>query len=870
MTNDLNVLLKKKARHYYDLGFNVLPVKIFVENGKEIKKPNVHSWKRGQTLRMTEEEFQSLPWGESEFFGVICGYNGFVSIDADNLSEEQYRKIDAILNQPVTEKIKTKRGHHWNFQSVNVRRGEKKTQGKSSLEYLGAGNFVIVGGLDNRYQRVNDNPPRQISDAHTLYNRVLEAVGWTEKPLLKHPEDLKEIRPCITAAMNGAPLEGSTGDKMRLCCAVEYLQAGYDVDQVVEVFRRTPAIQVDFSEEITRKKVKYAKEQEYKAWKCETIREELGFCLGDEDCEWIKKFVAEKKKKPQSGTKIGSYCLKKRGKKAFLFNDAGETVLSCNLDSVDGSQFKKKLREIAGLEEAEVNRSTASFMFALQSIKKSRDGHGEPEKPKQEDFDEETKSKAKALLCDPAFFYKLGKVFERGFVVSKLRKPRFIIGEERNKRLLGPLLIGASKLGMTSITKLLGDPATAKDTMLRMWLDLLPIKSVERSYFTAAGLRYSQQMKDADLLYIPDTPELRGEMGRQMRFMRADDGGLISEYATRDAETGEMVTKISRLSVKAVATTSNAITGDTALESGMWTLRTNGTEDLTKEVKKEKLTLRAGKRWLFSEDELKVWRCAFKILVSEELPDALPDVPFAEQLIALLESGRSESRRDPDKLCDLISLIAWVRRFGKSKDERDKADLTDLYFALQIGFDAITQTISELDEKEQRIFQAVENGEYASCRQVADETKIPYKTCYRYLDKLIEKGFVNKDKERGKNFYSILSEKTPKMFLISEGRNVEKPKELMEYVLNSVEGFSLSHEGTRIVLIDPITGDEVTVNTKEGEEPSITIENKEYSYPYEKVRSPKRSENHLSETEKKPKTLLPSKKRGKIEEYLGT
>jgi len=349
-----------------------------------------------------------------------------------------------------------------------------------------------------------------------------------------------------------------------------------------------------------------------------------------------------------------------------------------------------------------------------------------------------------------------------------------------------------------------------------------------------------------------------------MRFMRADDGGLIAEYATRDAETGEMVTKISKLSVKAVATTSNAITGDTALESGMWTLRTNGTEDLTKEVKEEKLRLRAGKRCLFPEDELKVWRCAFKILLSEEIPDALPEVPFAEQLIVLLESGRSESRRDPDKLCDLISLIAWVRRFQKNSDERDEADLTDLYLALQIGLDAITQTISELDEKEERIFQAVKNGA-DSCRGVANETKIPYKTCYRYLDRLIEKGFINKDKERGKNIYSLLSEGMPKTFLISEGRNIEKPDELMNYILSSFSAFSLSHEGGDIFLIDPLTAGKLRVE-KYGENWLVTLEFpdpeiKSYPYPNEKVRSVERSEIYPSEREKKVKTLLHSEKR---------
>ncbi len=157
-------------------------------------------------------------------------------------------------------------------------------------QYLGAGNFVIIGGLDDRYHRVNDNPPGQTSDANTLYKQALEALEWTKKQPSEHLENLKEVRPCITVAMNGASLKGPDGDKMRLCCAVEYLQSGYDVDQVVEVFKRAPAIQADFNERTTRKKVKYAKKQGYETWKCKTIQE-LGFCQGTEDCEWIKEFV---------------------------------------------------------------------------------------------------------------------------------------------------------------------------------------------------------------------------------------------------------------------------------------------------------------------------------------------------------------------------------------------------------------------------------------------------------------------------------------------------------------------------------------------------------------------------------------------------
>lgn len=480
------------------------------------------------------------------------------------------------------------------------------------------------------------------------------------------------------------------------------------------------------------------------------------------------------------------------------------------------------------------------------------------EETAESQFSSDVEFKAKDLLVDPAFFYKLGIVFEYGFMVKKIGRPRFVIGEERNKRLLGLLLIGASKLGMTSIIKVLGDIGTAKDTMLRMWLTLLPMKHVERSYITAASMRYSKAMKEADILYIPDSPELKGEKGRHFRFMRADDGGLISEYATRDLETGEMTTKIVEFPVKGIATTSNAVTGDVALESGMWTLITDGTKTLTKQVKEEKLKLRAGKRPLFPDEELEVWKCAFKMLI-DDVPEKMPYIPFAESLISILESETSRSRRDPDKLCDLVSLVAWIRRFQKPLEEQDRANIVDLYFALQIGLDAITQTIGELDKKEQQIFSVVKKAvaEVVTTRYVADETGIPYKTCYRLLEKLIAKGFMLKEKTGGKNVYSTPSGKNPKELLILEGSSEHSPKQLMEFIFKSFDTFSPSHENgeyKKTTFVDPITGQNVTIHP-----PNHTVEISENNTVYfgEKVRTSNPSKETVSETENKPETLLP-------------
>ena len=480
-------------------------------------------------------------------------------------------------------------------------------------------------------------------------------------------------------------------------------------------------------------------------------------------------------------------------------------------------------------------------------------------------------SKARMLLKDEAFFYKLGFPFYHGINVKKLNKPRFIVGEERNKRLIIPLLIGASKLKMTSLVKIEGEVGTAKDSMVRIALELTrnALDSIERNFMSASALKYSDNVKNTDLLYIPDSPAFRGEMGHTLRFMRSDDGGLIGEVTVRDKDSRDFTTKTHKLDVKGVITTSNYVTSDRALSSGMWTLKTNDSPKLTKAVTKAILKFRSGKRTIFPLEELKVWHRAFEILLSEDLIEN-PIIPYAEKLITLLESQSTESRRNPDKLCDLISLIAWFRRFQKPKDKRNKADFIDLYIALQIGLDAITQTIQDLNNKEKLILDTVrknEKIEKVTCPFIAKKTSIPYKTCYRFLEALIEKGWLLKDKIGNRNIYMSFSEKKVNSFLIDGDRTFDSPELLIKSILNSVGDFSTSQK-RKTSIIEPLSGNEVIItNTTIDNTTNISIKVLERSYPSpykkepqiklslpissEKLRSVKRSSERVLESEKK-------------------
>jgi hypothetical protein len=85
----------------------------------------------------------------------------------------------------------------------------------------------------------------------------------------------KGIRPCITAALS-KHLEGGRGHLMRLAVVREYLAAGYNTAEIVQLFRS----QLDYNPEKTRYYVEYAQKNPAKPFRCKTIQA-LGFCLPD-------------------------------------------------------------------------------------------------------------------------------------------------------------------------------------------------------------------------------------------------------------------------------------------------------------------------------------------------------------------------------------------------------------------------------------------------------------------------------------------------------------------------------------------------------------------------------------------------------------
>jgi len=122
-----------------------------------------------------------------------------------------------------------------------------------------------------------------------FFEKVCKEAGAKKKVKARHEfkhlslnKPASTIRPCIENAVTH-PLDEKQGHLMRLAVAREYLNAGFQTDDVVALFKN----QLDFDAEKSRYYVEYARRNRCKPFRCSKI-ESLGYCLY-ETCPIFKK-----------------------------------------------------------------------------------------------------------------------------------------------------------------------------------------------------------------------------------------------------------------------------------------------------------------------------------------------------------------------------------------------------------------------------------------------------------------------------------------------------------------------------------------------------------------------------------------------------
>lgn len=332
----------------------------------------------------------------------------------------------------------------------------------------------------------------------------------------------------------------------------------------------------------------------------------------------------------------------------------------------------------------------------------------ELEKKKPEikpEYDTETKEKAMELLKDPAWFHKLGQVFEKGMLIKKINKERWILGEKYKTRLL-PSLIFESRIGKITNTTLAGTPATGKEVLARMSITLTNTKAIERSRVTGGAMEQSEKIKNCDLIYLREDENVHGEKARQRRGMRGDDGGLETERLKKDAETEEYSSELMNMPGKSFLTTTNDVSRERALASDTTYLEMDDTEELNKEVMHSKLKSREPKfkKKVTNEENIKIWQCAFDMLV-ENYDGREITIPNFSKLLPLFNTNLTDYRRMPDIIADFIDSIVVQRTFQKPENKKYEADMIDLFMALRIGEELFKRSERGVTENQKTIIE---------------------------------------------------------------------------------------------------------------------------------------------------------------------
>jgi hypothetical protein len=173
---EMSDTLKTAAYEYWKIGVRIVPIKE--------KKPLVE-WAKWQKEKQTEDEFNSLPWGQADGFGVICGtqldnelYFCAIDFDVKNVSSEAMEKGKQALKElPITMMEQTpSKGLHYVYFSKGKPQTVSAFHNEAALELLGESKLCFMWP-GKGYEKLNDNTPTIVQDLEGLFYEALALVG---------------------------------------------------------------------------------------------------------------------------------------------------------------------------------------------------------------------------------------------------------------------------------------------------------------------------------------------------------------------------------------------------------------------------------------------------------------------------------------------------------------------------------------------------------------------------------------------------------------------------------------------------------------------------------------------------------------------
>jgi len=267
--------LKHAAFELWQIGHRIVPLK---------GKTPLVAWQRWQSEPQSLQDFESLPLGQADGFGIICGvqlnngyYVGALDCDLEKggkpLSEDVLKKQTEVLeNMRITQLEETPSGgKHLIYYSHSP--VETKQDDRCGIEILGSGKLCIMAPSEG-YRRLNDNMPSETPNFNLEFQNALDKAGLkatipkVSVPVTRKRRGKSKIRYCCEVALQR---DRAIVHLMRLAIASEYKKLGWADDDIVDLFRR----QEDFDKDKCLVQVKSADPDRVAT--CESIRE-WGYC----------------------------------------------------------------------------------------------------------------------------------------------------------------------------------------------------------------------------------------------------------------------------------------------------------------------------------------------------------------------------------------------------------------------------------------------------------------------------------------------------------------------------------------------------------------------------------------------------------------
>jgi len=299
--------------------------------------------------------------------------------------------------------------------------------------------------------------------------------------------------------------------------------------------------------------------------------------------------------------------------------------------------------------------------------------------PRPEDYRE-----ADELLRDCALLYCINQsIAER------------IEGEERNRLLVFLLgLSGKLPAERKAIITVKGEPAGGKSNLVKILTQIYKVKEVGR--FSPTAVEYGK-IEEYDILVIK---ELYEEDKTRIRLLSSSDGGYVATVTERDPSSGKFQTRDYHIPPITIFTTTTRIDLDPQFRNRTWEINVDESPTLTERVygfkeRKEDERIRQILTRKTPDNKIRLLKPLVERLQLQEVI-----IPYSEAFRALLDPTELRSRRDWDKIHDLVYYSAFLHQYQRPQiNGAIVATIQDLYYALAVGLETFQRTKKGIEKR---------------------------------------------------------------------------------------------------------------------------------------------------------------------------